>query len=1008
MFGFSILFYLLYRDSGRLSTGVVCSFISLCSVYYCMPLVLRLFNLFWSILHFSLNFFACASVSFQLISFLAFLYWFFLRFHKRLVSVSAHKHLSENDYFLTSDLPNSPRDLQDKLNPQEFSPQHEELVPPEDRLQTQEQRHAIQGPPTDNALLPLPDPSGGAFIPAAADLGRSGEFINLIKSESTELSALLDEKLVPLPDSLPPEQPENALQRLKMERAVLNRDLKTEGTCGGESKSAVGDPGEAKDSHLNQSSAAKVYKRRGLPTSRLFPKHHPLRQPEYIAYLRHLDSLKKELPFSEIRDENFPSGLPPMRTILLPSIPDPKAHRRLQHSETCVDPFKKPRDAKGMNGHWNCSDALDINIPAEHRVPRPGRRMVFPQDIYEQPRLVPGLLNGFVLQKNTTTNHMSLLGPETTMDLHKKKDRRIAVVFTIKEEEMALPVPQKPDMSSDNTKKSGKSEEEQEKGKVGKDKDGGLDMLEVYQEEHEGDAWGEKDAFGYSVLTVTKFGMAETTRIMEQTSNLILSQERVARRHRMILLKRRQLENKLLKEIELAHNKRQAESDTERELARFRNSAHKVTLYYKELEEQRIQAAERQKQEEERTRLEAERLEQQRLEAERKRKEEEKVLRLKEEARIQAERKKKEEEEQNIIKAQRKRQEEEEAATKEAVRIKEEKDNVEKAKQHAQAALKQTSASPSAIAITTNTDATLPPSSSLYVKRALDLIAEVKNYEDNELRMINADVQWKKLRMEIRLYVNAAYNKLSSLSSQVNEVFTNLCKSLQKHKETDPTGKQLNYALYLLAQGLLKQCRTSSTLNICPAAAWPHAWMLSGVMREFPLFRRTLSGCVLKSCSYAVPMYCKKQQGMNNEAFHLLRGQEEGELEEDFQRRMASIARVWLAFLVVNKEWSQLWMWFARFCNMNAGKPRRVAIILLVAGHDMLDHFSGQFHKVLMLLKDSITPKLKILVDRKPEGILSPYSRLDDLMQRYLRERKIEKPEGQKMKAKVADPRPNV
>lgn len=39
---------------------------------------------------------------------------------------------------------------------------------------------------------------------------------------------------------------------------------------------------------------------------------------------------------------------------------------------------------------------------------------------------------------------------------------------------------------------------------------------------------------------------------------------------------------------------------------------------------------------------------------------------------------------------------------------------------------------------------------------------------------------------------------------------------------------------------------------------------------------------------------------MSMEEFHALRGQREGELEEDFFSRMASILRLWLAYLVAS------------------------------------------------------------------------------------------------------------
>ncbi|XP_076364569.1 gle1 RNA export mediator [Tachypleus tridentatus] len=277
------------------------------------------------------------------------------------------------------------------------------------------------------------------------------------------------------------------------------------------------------------------------------------------------------------------------------------------------------------------------------------------------------------------------------------------------------------------------------------------------------------------------------------------------------------------------------------------------------------------------------------------------------------------------------------------------------------------------------------------------------------------DSKMKKYKFNLQKAVNIPVNTISDVSGahlldklqRLGNLLSNQTVSVGDHHVScreHPNG--LAFCYDLLAKKLVSQ--GEGQIASKHESAFAVAGVIVGLWCNYPDLGDLILAHFYTRCPYLVPYYVPQQEGQSEEDYYRALGYTytDGvvEKQDKFLKRMSGFMRLYAAILQTSPPPScktpnphginHGWQWLAQVLNLQP-RPDITATLLLdfleFAGHAMLKAYGQQFQKLLHILCTGYFPKIKKVT---PPGSSGPVSRLEAFLQKAIKSRIIQPPEG--------------
>ena len=267
------------------------------------------------------------------------------------------------------------------------------------------------------------------------------------------------------------------------------------------------------------------------------------------------------------------------------------------------------------------------------------------------------------------------------------------------------------------------------------------------------------------------------------------------------------------------------------------------------------------------------------------------------------------------------------------------------------------------------------------------------------VKVLQSDESMKKYRFDCQKNINIPVNAISAVSQQhIQDKFD----KLHTYVNNQPALGR-DYCILLMAKKFVGQGETTISSN--PQAAFPVASVIVSLWKHIPEFGQLFLAYVFKECPYLVPYFVPQKKGQTPEEYLKVLGYRmvDGQIEqqEQYLKRQSGVARLYAAVMITNGRQQDgtthpysiehAWLWLTNFIALDP-LPNICATLILeflqIAGSDLWLAYGKQFSKLLVFIQQQYFPKLSAV----DEG--GPKARLELLLNKYLREGHIQKPQG--------------
>jgi len=234
-----------------------------------------------------------------------------------------------------------------------------------------------------------------------------------------------------------------------------------------------------------------------------------------------------------------------------------------------------------------------------------------------------------------------------------------------------------------------------------------------------------------------------------------------------------------------------------------------------------------------------------------------------------------------------------------------------------------------------------------------------------------------RMRKEIRTRVG----QISSLKRTIDTASRELVQMFQSLRN-GPNKRLHQWAMWKCADCLAEACDNIKAKHDA-SDAWPVAHVCARLFAQEPEIYLLFRSVMTKTCQYIVPHYTPYISDATQ--YDAQRGKWESEDEEAFFRRMVGYMRLWLALLVLRREYSALWAWWARILNQRVRRETAslIVVALEVSGLFMHEKFGKQWRKIVDLLQNQFLPDATVIKEKNPAIIASIIPRVAKWVEDY-------------------------
>ncbi|XP_075166749.1 gle1 RNA export mediator isoform X2 [Haematobia irritans] len=269
----------------------------------------------------------------------------------------------------------------------------------------------------------------------------------------------------------------------------------------------------------------------------------------------------------------------------------------------------------------------------------------------------------------------------------------------------------------------------------------------------------------------------------------------------------------------------------------------------------------------------------------------------------------------------------------------------------------------------------------------------------DRVKVLQSDETMKKYRFDCQKSINIPINAISAVSPQhLQDKFD----KLQNFVMSQPALGR-DYCILLMAKKFVGQGETTISSN--PQAAFPVASVLVSLWKQIPDFGQLFLAYCFKECPFLVPYFIPQKKDQSPEeyskvlGFRIVDGQPEK--QDMYLKRQSGIARLYAAVMVTNGRQhdgpthpyglENAWRWLTNIVDITPLPHLSATLImeiLQIVGCELWNYYGKQFVKLLVYIQQYYFPSLSE-VDAG-----GPKARLELLLNNFLREGKIPKPNG--------------
>lgn len=267
------------------------------------------------------------------------------------------------------------------------------------------------------------------------------------------------------------------------------------------------------------------------------------------------------------------------------------------------------------------------------------------------------------------------------------------------------------------------------------------------------------------------------------------------------------------------------------------------------------------------------------------------------------------------------------------------------------------------------------------------------------VKVLQSDESMKKYRFDCQKNINIPVNAISAVSQQhIQDKFDKLFKFV-----TTQPALGRDYCILLMAKKFVGQGETTISSN--PQAAFPVASVIVSLWKNIPEFGQLFLAYVFKECPFLVPYFIPQKKGQSIEEYSKVLGYRitDGQIEtqEMYLKRQTGVARLYAAVMITNGRQQDglshpygidhAWRWLTNFIALDPLPDICATLIievLQIVGSDLWATYGKQFVKLLIYIQQYYFPKLSAV----DEG--GPKARFELLLNKFIREGQIQKPQG--------------
>ncbi|CAI9554939.1 unnamed protein product [Staurois parvus] len=305
-------------------------------------------------------------------------------------------------------------------------------------------------------------------------------------------------------------------------------------------------------------------------------------------------------------------------------------------------------------------------------------------------------------------------------------------------------------------------------------------------------------------------------------------------------------------------------------------------------------------------------------------------------------------------------------------------------------------------------------------KSIMEQYNELVNRCDQCLNTISAlttstDTKQKKTRADLQRAVFTPVSQISSDLTNVQQVFKKL-NTLLTGGEVRMRDSSVSLAIHSLASEFVNYklaerfvAQAEKEVASHHESAFPLATVFSGIWERHPQVGELFLAHLYKKCPYAVPFYPVYKKGVPLVDYQRTLGYVvEGsvvEQQDNFLKRMSGMIRLYAAILQIRYPFGTVqghhphglnygWRWLAQILNLEPVADVTATLLydfLEVCGNALMKQYQGQFWKLILLLKDELFPRIKLVT---PEGQMGVVVRLSLFLEKIIQQKMIPLPKG--------------
>lgn len=267
-----------------------------------------------------------------------------------------------------------------------------------------------------------------------------------------------------------------------------------------------------------------------------------------------------------------------------------------------------------------------------------------------------------------------------------------------------------------------------------------------------------------------------------------------------------------------------------------------------------------------------------------------------------------------------------------------------------------------------------------YLEEANELIAQAEQCYATVQQFLQ-DPNMKPRRLEVQKKLNMRVFQISAMKRTIELGAIEICEVISRLKEGGSQQAQLyNFALWKSVD-LLADTSLNIQANSDATAAWPVAHVCARVFNAHPDAFTLFKGLMYQRCRYLIPSY---EENIDEKE------------EDNAFRRTVGYERLWLALIVLRKDYSLMWGWWARILNEEVRRitPSLIVAALEITGHSMQQRFGKNWKKLVAVIQSNFLPQAEKLRQIRPALISAVIPRVTKWLEVYGNGRQIPQPPG--------------